>query len=90
MDSSDIEEPERLVWPPRRLHMEFDNRNYKHEEDTAPEPPRRRIKVNCRANSFINPEAGMDGDGSGDNRTDDENDDLTGFIVANDVEFYNS
>ena len=45
VDSSDENELERPVWPPRRPHLEFDDNNYEHEEDTEPEPPRRRKNV---------------------------------------------
>ena len=38
-------------------------------------------------NPFIDAEAGVDKDASNDEETDDENDDLDGFIVADDVEF---
>ena len=38
-------------------------------------------------NPFIDAEEGVDEDASGDEGTDDENDDLDGFIVADDIEF---
>ena len=38
-------------------------------------------------NPFIDVEAGVDGDASNDEGTDDENDDVDGFIVVDDVEF---
>ena len=34
VDSSDEEEHERPVWPPRRPHLEFDDGDYEQEEDT--------------------------------------------------------
>ena len=34
VDSSDKDEPERPVWPPRRPHLEFDDGDYEQEEDT--------------------------------------------------------
>ena len=86
VDSSDEDEPERLVWPQRRSHLEFDDGDY--EQDNAkPEPPRRRNKARRRVNPFIDAEAGVDGDASNDEVSDDENDDLDGFIVADDIEF---
>ena len=87
MDSSDEDEPERPVWPPRRPHLEFDDGDYEQEEDTEPEPLRRRKNARRRVNPFIDAEAGMDGDASNDEGSDDENDDLDGFIVADDIEF---
>ena len=39
-------------------------------------------------NPFIDAEAGVDGDASNDEGSDDENDDLDGFIVADDIECY--
>ena len=86
MDSSDDEEPERPVWPPRRPRLELEEADYE-QEDTEPKPPRRRKKARRRVNPFIDAEAGVDRDVSGDEETDDENNDLDGFIVANDVEF---
>ena len=73
--SSDEEAPERPVWPPRRPHLEFDDGDYKQEQDTEPQPVRRRKSARRRANSFIDTEAGVDGDASGDEQTDDEIDD---------------
>ena len=85
--SSNEEEPERPVWPPRRPRLEFDVDDYEQEVDIEPKPPRRRKRAKRRANLFIDSEAGVDGEASGDEGSDDENDDLDGFIVANDVEF---
>ena len=34
VDSSDKDEPELPVWPPRRPHLEFDDGDYEQEEDT--------------------------------------------------------
>ena len=87
VDSSDEEEPERPVWPPRRPRLEFDVDDYEQEEEIEPEPPRRRKRARRRANQFIDSEASVDGEASGDEGSDDENDDLDGFIVADDVEF---
>ena len=87
VDSSDEEEPERPVWPPRRPHLEFDDGDYEQEEDTDPKAPRRWKRARRSANPFIDAEAGVDGEASGDEGRDDENDDLDGFIVADDVKF---
>ena len=38
-------------------------------------------------NPFIDAEPCVDGDASNDEESDDENDDLDGFIVADDIEF---
>ena len=75
------------MWPPRRPHLEFDDGDYEQEEDTEPEPLRRRKKVRRRVNPFIDAEAGVDGDASIDEGSEDESDDLDGFIVADDIEF---
>ena len=87
IDSSDEDEPVRPVWPPRRPHLELEDGDYEQESDVEPEPPRRRKKAKRRTNPFIDAEAGVDGDASGDEGSEDENDDLDGFIVADDVEF---
>ena len=87
VDSFDEEEPERPVWPPRRPRLEFDVDDYEQKEDIKPEPPRRQKRARRRANPFIDSKAGVDGEASGDKLSDDENNDLDGFIVANDVEF---
>ena len=60
VDSSDEEEPERPVWPPRRPHWESDDGDYEQEEDTEQEPPRRRKKARRRVNVFIDAEPGVD------------------------------
>ena len=87
MDSFDEDEPERPVWPPRRPHLEFNDGDYEQKEGTEPQPVRRRKSALRCANPFIDAEAGVDGDASGDEGTDDENNDLDGFIVADDVEY---
>ena len=87
VDSSDEDEPERPVWLPRRPQLEFDNGEYEQEEDTEPEPPRRRKKVRHRVNPLIDAEAGVDGDSINDEKSDEENEDLDEFIVADDIEF---
>ena len=75
------------MWPPCRPHLEFDDGDYEQEEDTEPQPVRRRKSARRRANPFIDTEAGVDGDASCDEQTDDEIDDLDGFIVADNVEY---
>ena len=72
------------MWPPR---LEFDKADYEQDENAEPEPPRRQKRARRRVNPFIDAEAGVDGDASNDEETDDENNDLDGFIVADDVEF---
>ena len=87
VDSSDDKKPERPVCPTRRPHMEFDDWDYKQDEDAEPEQTRRRKRARRSENPFIDAEAVLDGDASGDEKTDDENDDLQGFIIADDVEY---
>ena len=87
VDSSDEEDLERPVWPPRRPRLELEEADYEQDENAEPEPPRRQKKARRHVNLFIDAEAGVDGDVSNDEGTDDENDDLDGFIVADDVEF---
>ena len=86
IDSSDEDEPVRRVLPPRRLHLELEDGDYEQESDTAPDPLRRRNKSRRRTNPFIDAEAAVDENASGDEGTEDENDGLDGFIVADDVE----
>ena len=57
------------------------------ESDAEPQPPRRLQKSRRHTNPFIDVEICVEGDAIGDDGTEDENDDLNGFIVANDVEF---
>ena len=87
IDSSDEDEPVRPVWPPRRPHLELEDSDYEQDCNSEPEPPRRRKKAIRRTNPFIDAEAGVDGDASGDEGTKDKNDDLDGFIIADDLEF---
>ena len=87
VDSSDEDEPERPVWPPRRPHLESEDGDYEQEEDTEPQPVRPRKSERRRANPFIDAETGVDGDASSDEETEDESDNLDGFIVADDVEY---
>ena len=86
-DLSDDEKPEQPVWQPRHPRIEFEEADYEQNENAKPEPPRRRKKTRRRVNPFIDAEAGVDGDASNDEGTDDKNDDLDGFIIADDVEF---
>ena len=86
-DPSDEDEPVRPVRPPRRPHLELEDGYYDRESDAEPEPPKRRKTARRRINPFIDAGAGLDGDASGDEGTEDENNDLDGFIVADDVEF---
>ena len=74
------------MWPPPRPHLEYDVGDYE-QENTETEPPRGRKQARRSVNLFIYAEAGVDGDASGEENTDDENDDLDGFIVADDVEY---
>ena len=67
--------------------MEFDEGDYEQKEHAEPEPPRRRKKVNCRANFFNDAEAGVDENASGDEITVKGHDDLNEFIAADDIEF---
>ena len=87
VDSSDEDEPVRPVWPQRRLHLEFDDGDYEQEDDTEPEPPKRRKIKRRRVNLFIDAKAGVDGDASKDKGSDDNNYDLYGFIVDDNIEF---
>ena len=75
------------MWPLHRPNLEFDDGDSEQEEDIEPQTVRRRKNARRRANPFIDTEAGVDGTASGDEKTDDENDDLDGFIVADDVEY---
>ena len=86
VDSSDQEEQERPAWPRRRQHIKFDDGDYKQDEDVESEPPRRRKRERCSANPLIDADAGADEDARGEKEFDDVNDDLDGFIVADDIE----
>ena len=74
------------MWPLRRPHLEFDDGDYE-QEDTLPEPPKCRKQERRRVNPLIDAEAGVVCDTSNDEGSDDENDDLGKFIVADDIEF---
>ena len=87
VDIFDEDEPKRPVWLLRRPHLEFDDGDHEQQEDTEPEPPKRRKTVRRRVNLFIDAEAGVDGNASNDEGSDDKNDDFDGFIVADDIEF---
>ena len=86
VNSSDKEEPERPVWPHRRPQMQFDDGDYEQPEDVWPEPPRRRKRARHSAIFFIDAQAGVEKDANGNEGTDDEIDDLDGFIVADNRE----
>ena len=75
------------MWTPRRPHLEFNDGDYEQAEDTEPQPVRHRKSARRRANPFIDTDARGDGDASGDEKTNDDNDDLYGFIVTDDVEY---
>ena len=66
--------------------FEFDDGDYEKQDDIEFKPVRHRKSARRRANSFIDAEPGMDGDASGYDRTDNENDDLDNFIVADDLD----
>ena len=55
VDSSDEDEPERIVWLFRRPHLEFDYDDYEQENDTEPQPVRRRKNTRRRANPSSTP-----------------------------------
>ena len=75
------------MWPPRRQRLELDEADYEQDVNAEPETPRRQKRARRHVNPFIDAEAGVDGDASNDEETDDENNDIDGFIVADDVEF---
>ena len=75
------------MWPPRRPHLELDDSDYEQESDSELAPPRRRKKARRRSNPFIDAKACVDGDTSSHKGTEDENDDLDGLLVADDLEF---
>ena len=79
VDSFDKEEPARPLWLLRRLLIELEEADYKTNENAKPEPPRRRKRSSRCVTPVIDGEAGVDGDASGDERTDHKNDDLDGF-----------
>ena len=85
IDSSDEDEPVRPVWPPRRPHLELVDGDYEQESDAEPEPPKPRKKARRRTNPFIDAEASVDGDASGDETAEHKNDYLDGFIVVDNV-----
>ena len=67
--------------------LEFDVNDYEQEENTKPEPPRHQKRASRNAYLFIDAEEDVNGKPSNDEEGDDKNDDLNGFIVADDVEF---
>ena len=66
--------------------MVFDDGDYEQKKDTKPEPPRRQQRVKRRENVFIDADPCVDGEADSDERTDNENDDLDGFIITDDVD----
>ena len=69
-------------WGHLASHLECDDGDYEHKEDTEPEPPRRRTKARHRVNLFIEAESSVDWDASNDEESDNNNDDLDGFILV--------
>ena len=67
--------------------MKLEEANYEQQENAETDPPRRRKRARRHVTPFIDAEAGVDGDASKDELTDDKNDDLNGFLVADNVEF---
>ena len=70
----------------RCLRLVLEIKNYNQEKDAEPKPLRWQKKAKRSVNLFIDAKAGVDGDASNDEETDDENNDLYGFIVADDIE----
>ena len=77
------------MWPSRRPHLEFEEKDYEQMEDAEVKGVKRRKQVRCLANPFLDTEAGVDRDVSDDELSIEENSDygLDGFIVADDVEY---
>ena len=50
VDSSDEEEPEQPVWPPRRPRLELEEADFEPDKNAEPEPPRNRKKARRRVN----------------------------------------
>ena len=75
------------MWPPGRPRINVDDGYYEEEEDAEPEPPRHRQRVKRRVNPFIDAETGVVCHASAAEGTDDEIDDLDGFIVTDDDKF---
>ena len=74
IDSFDEKEPERSVWPPRRPHLDFDDKDYE-LEDAEPKELRRRKQVRRRGNPFLDADVGVDRDTKEDEQCVDENND---------------
>ena len=85
IDSSDEDELVRPVWPFSRAHLKLEDGDYKQERAAEPKPPRCRKKARRRTNPFIDAIAGVDDDASGDEETEDKNDDFDDNIVADEV-----
>ena len=86
IDSTDEDEPVRPVWPPRRSHLKLEDGDNEQERDSEQEPLKRRKKTRRHTNPFIYADPCVDGRSIGDEGSGDENNDLDGFIVADDVE----
>ena len=89
IDLSDDEEAERPARPPRRPRLEMVEEDNNLEQDNEINVPKCQKKATRRANMFIAHEAGVDGDASEDEDIANEksDDDLDGFIVADDVDY---
>ena len=85
--SFDEDEPERRMWPFRRLHLEFDYGDYELAENAEPEPLRTQKQARRRANLLIDAKAGVNGEASGHERSDYDIENLDRFIVADDVSY---
>ena len=75
VDSSDKDDLERPVWPPRCPYLEFDDGDHE-QVDTELESPRQRKTARRRVNLCIDAEAVVDGDSINDEKSNDENDDF--------------
>ena len=75
------------MWQPRHQRLKLNKTNNKQDEKAKPEPLRRRKRSRRNVHPFIDSKACVEYDASGDEKTNDENNDLDGFIVAHDNEF---
>lgn len=75
------------MWPVRRPHLEFDDADYEQEVYIESHPVRYRNSARSRVHPFIDAEAGVVGNASGDDGPDHENAYLDGFIVAYYVDY---
>ena len=65
IDSSGEDEPVWPMWPPCRPHLELEDGDYEQASDFELEPPRRRNKARRRTNPFIDAEACVNWNASG-------------------------